>query len=198
MGLRVVELGGEEGAWCGKLLADLGAEVLKIEPPGGDSARTQAPFLDGQVGANRSLSFLYMNGGKQSVTLDLERVADRERLGALLGSADVLIDTLAPGKLASLGLSYAVLSAANPGLIVSSITAFGQNGPYCQFKSADIVAAAMGGALFVTGYPDDPPVRLAGQQSFIVASTLAALGSLIALYRRRLTGRGQQVDISLQ
>ena len=187
-GRRVLEIAGVAGAYCGRLLADLGAEVILVEPPGGDPVRD----------AGGGFLHAYMNAGKKSVTLALGTTAGRDTLLDLARGTDVLIESLAPGRLAALGLGYDHLREANPALVLTSITAFGQSGPHRDFPAADIVAMAMGGAMVVTGDPADPPVTLAGSQACVSASTLAAAGSLIALRHAALTGHGQHVDISMQ
>ncbi|MBW2418416.1 MAG: CoA transferase [Deltaproteobacteria bacterium] len=195
-GIRVLELADESGAYCGKLLADLGAEVIKIERPGGDASRRFAPRRKGAEA--ESLFFFYMNTGKRGVTLDLERSSHRDRLLALAKGADIVVETLEPGALDALDLGYDALRELNPGLVLTSITGFGQTGPRRGFRSSDLVASALGGALYVTGEPEDPPVTLAGSQAHIAASTCAAASSLIALHHRRRTGAGQHVDVSAE
>jgi crotonobetainyl-CoA:carnitine CoA-transferase CaiB-like acyl-CoA transferase len=196
-GRRILEIADETGAYCGKLFADLGAEVIKIEPPEGDATRVLPPLrADGPEGL-RSLFFLYMNTNKRSVALDLTAPEGRARFLELAGSADAIIETLRPGALEALGLGYPRLRASNPRLVLTSITAFGQSGPRRHFRGGDLVAAALGGAMHVTGDAADPPVRLAGRQAGITASLCAAVGTMIALRHATRTGRGQRVDLSL-
>jgi crotonobetainyl-CoA:carnitine CoA-transferase CaiB-like acyl-CoA transferase len=195
-GLRVVELADESGVYCGKLLADLGADLIKVEPPGGDPSRAFPPFIDDTPGEKRSVFFQYMNTSKRSVVLDLDDARAREGLRALAVSADLVIETLPPGVLDAHDLGWSALHAANPALVMTSITGFGQTGPRRDFRATDLVAAALGGAMTVTGDPDDPPVALVGAQSDIVTSTCAAASSLIALHHVRRSGVGQHVDVS--
>jgi len=195
-GLRVIELADEAGVYCGKLLADLGADVIKVERPGGDAIRSIPPFLPGQAGPDASFFFLYMNTSKRGVTLDLDRAEGRDLFARLAETADLVVETLPPGRLDALGLGYAALSARNPALVLTSISGFGATGPQCHRRSTDLIASARGGAMAVTGHAGDPPVTLAGSQSYVAASTCAAASSLIALHHRRVTGRGQHVDIS--
>jgi crotonobetainyl-CoA:carnitine CoA-transferase CaiB-like acyl-CoA transferase len=141
---------------------------------------------------------MYMNTGKRGVTLDITTSDGRALFLRLAATADAVIETLAPGYLDSLGLGYGTLKAANPRLVLTSITGFGQTGPHCAFKSSDLVANALGGAMHVTGEADDPPVRLAGSQAHVTASTYAAVSTMMALYRSTITGEGQHVDISVE
>ena len=196
-GRRVLELADDKGVYCGKLLADLGADVVKIESPAGDPGRRIPPMTAAAGGGEESLHFLYMNTSKRGVTLDLERPQGRELFGRLAATADLVVETLAPGALESMGIGYERLCQANPGLVLTSITGFGQTGPQRDFRSSDLVASALGGAMTVTGEADDPPVRLAGTQAHVAASTVAAAGSLIALLAGAQSGRGQHVDISV-
>ncbi len=197
-GVRVLELVDESGAYCGKLLADLGAEVLKIEPPGGDPTRWRPPLRRGAPARElASAAFVAMNTSKGSVVCDLATAAGRERFAALAAGADAIVETMAPGALDAYGIGWEVLRAANPRLVMTSITSFGQSGPYRDWAGGDLVAAALGGALYVTGEADDPPVRLAGCQAGVTASLVAAAATLIALRHAARTGAGQRVDVSL-
>ena len=184
-GIRVLELADLSGAYCGKLLADLGADVIKIEPRRADAARAE------------ELAFAYFNTSKRGLTLDLGAAAGRARFLALAADADAVLETLPPGALAALDLGWERLHALHPGLVVTSITGFGQTGPRRDFASTDLVAAALGGALHVTGDADDPPVKLAGRQAHVTASLCAAAATLIALRHAARTGAGQHVDVSV-
>lgn len=185
-GRRVLDLAGESGAYCGRLLADLGADVVKVELPGATRPRTD------------SLQGIYWNVGKRSISLDLEAATDRDRLLALAAAADLVVESFAPGRLNALGLGFEKLSEVNPRLVLTSITGFGQHGPHRDFASCDLVASAMGGALYVTGEAADPPTSLAGSHALVMSSTCAAASSLIAMHHAERTGRGQHVDISMQ
>jgi len=196
--MRVLELAEESGLYCGKLFADMGADVIKIEKPGGDATREIPPFWRDVPDPQGSLFFLYMNTSKRGVTLDISRPEGQALFARLVGTADVLLETFPPGYLESLGLGYAALKVRNPGLVLTSITGFGQTGPCASFKSADIVASALGGAMYVTGAEEDPPVVLAGFQAQVMASAYAAVSSMIALHRRSVDGEGQHVDISME
>jgi benzylsuccinate CoA-transferase BbsE subunit len=197
-GLRVLEIADESGVYCGKLLADMGADVVKIERPGGDATRRIPPFLDDTPGPTRSLFFLGTNTSKRSVTLDLERAEGQRLLLALAAGADIIVETLPPGRLEALGVGWTKLHRAHPALVLTSITGFGQTGPHRGYRSSDLVANAMGGTMAVIGEADDPPVKPASRQSDWMASTCAASSSLIAHRHARRTGQGQHVDISAQ
>ncbi len=197
-GRRVLELADAKGVYCGKLLADMGADVIKVERPGGDATRDVAPFWRGRPGPDASLFFLYMNTSKRGITLDISRPEGRDLFRRLAEQADLVVETLPPGCLETYGCGFETLRRANPKLVLTSITGFGQTGPRRGWRSSDLVAAALGGALTVIGEEEDPPVRLAGSQSHIVGSLFAAVSSLIALLHSSATGRGQHVDISLQ
>ena len=196
-GVRVLELAGAEGEYCGKLLADFGAEVIKVEPPGGSPSRHEPPFKDDRPEPDQSLPFLYFNANKKSVTADLGSEAGRERVRRLARTADVLLESAAPGTLAAMGLGYEDLRAANPRLVYTSVTAFGQTGPYSGYRWSGLVAFAMGGLMYVSGKPSAPPVNAPGAQAFLVGSAHAALAILMALWRVRQGGAGQHVDVSM-
>jgi crotonobetainyl-CoA:carnitine CoA-transferase CaiB-like acyl-CoA transferase len=197
-GRRVLELADEKGVYCGKLLADMGADVIKIERPGGDATRKIPPFWGNQRHPEAGLFFLYTNTSKRGVTLDISRAEGQRLFRRLAETADMVLETFPPDFLPGLGLGYGNLREANPRLVLTSITGFGQTGPYRSFKSSDIVAGALGGSMYVTGEEADPPVKLAGSQSEMMASTYAAVSSMIALYRSSISGEGQHVDISME
>jgi crotonobetainyl-CoA:carnitine CoA-transferase CaiB-like acyl-CoA transferase len=196
-GLRVVELGEFIAVpTCGKLLADLGAEVVKIEPPGGDSARRYGPYPGGRPNPEVSGLFLNLNTSKRSVVLDLEQPQACQRARDLLREADVLIEGLRPGRIAELGFGWAALHELNPGLILVSITSFGQDGPYRDFAAYDITTSAAGGISYSTGAPDREPLPLPLSQGHQFAGLAGAMAALFADNYRRQTGRGQWLDIS--
>jgi len=196
--IRVLDLADEKGLYCTKLLADLGADVIKIEKPGGDPARFIGPFYHDEPEPQKSLYWFQFNSNKRSITLNLETADGREILKKLIEKADVMVETFPPGQLGGIGLGYPVLRGINPSLILASITAFGQTGPYKDFKASDIVGEAMAGIMYLAGFPDDPPNRLYGSQAYHMASVQAACGILTALYVREMTGEGQHVDVSMQ
>ena len=197
-GLRVLDLADEKGAFCTKLLADMGADVIKIEPPGGDSTRNIGPFVNDVPHPERSLYFWYHNTSKRGITLDLESNKGQEIFRKLVRTADVVVETFSPGYLKKLGLGYEALRKFNPRLIMTSITSFGQTGPYKDYKSCDLVASALGGQMYVCGAPDTPPLKPYGEQAYLVASLFGAIGTLLALHYRHFSGQGQHVDISMQ
>lgn len=195
-GYRVLELSGQEGLLAGKLLADLGAEVIKVEPPGGDPARDIGPFAPGVAAPEASLFWQALNAGKRGVTLDLERPQGRELFLALAATTDAVLESFPPGHLDKLGLDYQTLCQARPELILVSVTPFGQEGPYRDFAASDLVIWALSGLLYICGDPDRPPVRISLPQSWMHAGADAATGTAMALFHRGRTGQGQRVAVS--
>lgn len=195
---RALELTDENGALCGKILADLGAEVIKIERPGGDTGRSMPPFYQGAPGPERSLYWSFYNRGKKSLTLNLETTDGQRWLRRLAEKSDFLVESCAPGYLDKLGLGYPALSRTNPRIIMTSITPFGQTGPYRDYKADDITLMAMGGLMYVTGDPDRPPLRISIPQAYLLAGAQAAAATMTAHHYRQTTGEGQQVDVSAQ
>jgi benzylsuccinate CoA-transferase BbsE subunit len=196
--VRVLDLAGEIGQYCTKLLADLGADVIKIEPPGGDPVRALPPFLHDEADPGRSLYWLNLNTNKRSVTLDIARPEGKQLFEKLVAGADVIVESFQPGYLDSLGLGYAALARIRPDIILTSITGFGQTGPHANYKAPDIVGTAMGGVMWLAGEPMDPPNVPPLKQGYISASIMGAAGTLVALYHRDVSGEGQQVDVSMQ
>ena len=202
-GLRVIELCDELGQYACKLLADMGADVIKVEPPEGSTARGVGPFVKDIPGPNRSLNFWYHNTNKRSLVLDLDgSEGDRATFRKLAATADILIDDRAPGTLSALGLGAAELRAANPALIACSITPFGQDGLWANYRSSDLVGLALGGPMAMNGYdPVDadgaPPIRGHGDQGYNTACQYAVHGILAALLYRDRTGVGQHVDCAM-
>ena len=197
-GCRVLDLANEKAMYCGKLLADLGADVIKIEKPGGDPCRNIGPFYHDIPDPNKSLYWFHFNTSKRSVTLDIEKRDGQELFKRLVTTADFVIESFPPGYMGSLGLGYADLERINPRVIVVSITPFGQTGPYRNYKASDIVAMAMGGLMYLCGDADRPPVRVTPAQSYMQASVQGSTGAMIALWQRVTTGEGQHVDVSMQ
>jgi CoA:oxalate CoA-transferase len=197
--LSVLELtNGLSGAFCAKLLADQGAHTLKLEPPGGgDPARREGPFIGAEPHPDRGSLFLAFNTNKRSITLDITTPTGRAMFLRLIAARDIVIESFAPGYLADLGLSYAVLRQVNPGLIMASITPFGQTGPYRAYRGDDLIAQAMGGFLYTTGKTDQPPMGTALAQTEIVAARNAVIALMAALLQQRETGEGQHIDVSM-
>ncbi len=194
--IRVLDLAGEIGQYATKLLADLGADVIKIEPPGGDPVRALPPHY--AKDSDLSLYWLNLNTSKRSVTLDIETDGGRELFKRLVATADVVVETFAPGYLDSIGLGYDALAALKPGLVLTSITGFGQTGPHAGYLAPDIVGVAMSGTMWLAGEPTDPPNVPPWRQGYISASIMGAAGTLTALLYRDRTGEGQHVDVSMQ
>jgi crotonobetainyl-CoA:carnitine CoA-transferase CaiB-like acyl-CoA transferase len=193
-----LDLSGNEGQFAGRLLADLGMRVIKLEPPNGDAVRSTGPFKSDLVGHESSLRFAFLNGGKQSITLNLETADGRAMLLELVSHVDVLLESFRPGYLAGIGLGYQQLRARNRQLVVASVTGFGQDGPRARYLAPDIVGAAMGGIMFISGDPSLPPVRPPETQSYYYASIYAAYAVLLALFQRGEEGDGQQIDVSIE
>lgn len=197
-GYRVLDLTDEKGVFCGKILGDLGADVIKVERPGGDEARHLGPFYHDKPGPETSLSWFALNTNKRGITLNLATELGRDILKRLVATADFLVESFPPGVMSAMGLGFADLAAVNPRLVVASITPFGQDGPYSVYKAPDIVAMAMGGLMCLCGDPDRPPVRISVPQAHVLAGAQAAAGCMVAHYVREASGRGQLVDVSIQ
>ena len=197
-GYRVLDLTDEKGLLCGKILGDLGADVIKVEPPGGCSARNIGPFYDNVPHPERSLFWFAYNTNKRGITLDIETSDGKQIFAHLVETADFVIESFPPGFLERLGLGYSSLSQIKPDIIMISITGFGQEGPYRDYKTSDIVGMAMGGLAYMMGEPDRPPLRVSLPQAFVHAAAEAAVAALTALYHHELTGEGQYIDVSMQ
>lgn len=197
-GLKALDLTDIRGYLCGKILADLGVEVIKIEPPGGDPGRNTGPFYYDEPDPEKSLYWFAYNMNKKGITLNIETRDGRKILLALVKKADFLIESFSPGYLEKLGLGYTDVRVQNQRIIMTSISPFGQTGPYKDYKAPDIVGMAMGGIVYPTGAPDRPPVRISFPQAYLHASAHACVGTMIAYYYRETTGKGQHVDQSMQ
>ena len=197
-GVRVVELCDDLGAFAGKLLADMGADVIKVEAPAGDPTRAYPPFMDDEPNPERSLYFWHYNTSKASVTLDLRDAAEQERLRALVQSADIFLESQPPERLSALGLEYDALRTANPGLIMVSVSLFGRGMPRADEASTDLTILAGGGPAWSCGYDDHsmPPVRGGGNQGYQTASHFAVMSALVALLHRDAGGPGQHIDVN--
>ena len=196
---RVLDLTDGQGVFCTKLLADYGADVVKVEPPTGDQGRAKGPFANDDPQTESSLYFLFYNTNKRSITLDLATEEGRDIFKRLAAQADVVVESLPVGHMKGLGLDYESLREAKPGLVMASISPFGQTGPWKNFKSSDLIAMAASGYMQITGDPDQPPVRLGNEHSHFPGAQYAAVAILAALYHRdMLSGEGQYIDVSLQ
>jgi benzylsuccinate CoA-transferase BbsE subunit len=196
--LRALDLTDEKGFLCGKILADLGADVIKIERPGGDRSRRTGGFWGDVPHPERSLYWFAYNSSKRGITLNIETADGRAIFKRLVRTSDFIFESFAPGYLDSLGLGYADLSRINQGIIMASITPYGQMGPYRDYKDTDLVVMGMCGTLYQTGDFDGPPVHISLPQACLHAGADAAVGSMVAYYHREATGEGQQVDVSMQ
>ena len=190
-GIRILDLAGAEGQFCGRLLADLGAEVIKVEPPSGDPARRVAPLMPDATGGESGLGFLHFNTNKKSVVIDRDSAEGQGQFLRLASTADAIIET--SGR-----VDYKAVMPANPGLVVVSITGFGMEGPHSVWNASSIVVSAMGGIMYLCGSPDKPPLAEPEYQPHHLASAFAAYGLLLGLRSREFGGVGQRVEVSCQ
>jgi benzylsuccinate CoA-transferase BbsE subunit len=197
-GFRVLDLTDEKGDFCGKILGDFGADVIKIEPPGGSSARNIGPFYQDSPHPEKSLFWFAFNTSKRGITLDIEQPDGREIFKRLVKTAHFVLESHRPGYLQSLGLGYADLESIKPDVILTSITPFGQTGPYADYQATDIVGLAMGGLMSILGEQNRPARISSGPQAYLQAGLQAAMASMMAHYHRQVTGEGQHVDVSMQ
>jgi CoA:oxalate CoA-transferase len=192
-GLTVVEYTHSvAGPYCGMLLADMGARVIRVEPPEGDATRGIGPLVKGE-----SLFYMTLNRNKEAVVIDLKTDAGKKIMMDLLSKADIFIENFQPGFLADLGFSYEAVKKEKPTIVYLSITGYGQNGPYKDFKYSELMAQAMGGLMASSGEPDGYPARIGGYYSESVAGTIAATGALGAYFQTLNGWQGQYVDISI-
>ena len=201
-GLRVLELADEKGQFCGKLLGDLGADVVKIEPPGGERCRHVGPFLDDIPHPERSLYFWYYNTSKRGITLNLETADGRRLFARLAATSDVILETFRPGLLVSLGLGHEALREQNSRLIMCSLTPFGQTGPWRDYLSSDLLHMAAGGEMASCGYdnadvPNAPPIAPGGGNAWHMGCHFAYMAIMAALVYRTVSGQGQYIDASI-
>ncbi|TAM58538.1 CoA transferase [bacterium] len=193
-GIKVYEIGNFMAApYCTMQLADLGADVVKIEnPKGGDMTRQTAPFLDGE-----SSNFIRLNRNKRSLALDLKSAEGKEIFRSLARGADIIVENLRPGTMADLELDYARLAAANPRLIYVAASGWGQDGPYAEYPGLDIIAQGMSGLMSITGHAGDDPVKVGVPITDLVCALYGALAAVSALHAREQSGRGQLIDVCL-
>jgi len=198
-GIRVLELASEPIALAGKLLADMGAEVILVEPPGGCSTRRYPPFVDDQFGPDRSLYFMHYNTSKRSLVIDLEQAAGVSQFRELLSSADILIEAEPLQRLSKMGLSATELENLNPELIYAAMTSYGQDDPRSALPFTDLTVLAGGGPVWNCGYDDHtlPPVRGAGNQGFNTGCHFVVMSVLTAMLERGLSGKGQFIDVNM-
>ena len=195
---RVIDLADDRGIFCGRVLADLGAEVIKIEPPAGDPARRVGPFYKDEPGIENSLYWQLYAANKKSAALDIEATAGRAALLRLVATADFLVESFRPGYLDAIGLGFDHLRRLNPRLVYVSITPFGQDGPYRDFLATDLTGSALSGFAYLTGDADRPPLRVSVPQFWTLGAAAGAAGAMVAHADRLRTGRGQRVDVSCQ
>ncbi|HWF94138.1 MAG TPA: CoA transferase [Xanthobacteraceae bacterium] len=196
-GIRVLDLADNAVAYASRLLADLGAEVIRIEPPRGTGMRRTAPLAVTQDGVV-SCADAFWNVNKKSITLDLACADGRRLFGDLVAKSDVVIETFAPGTLSGWGIGYEQMKSRNPGIILVSVTPYGQTGPCAKFRATDLTLLAAGGLLSLGGYPETGPVAVAGQQGHLAAAIFGAVATLKALLERETTNHGQWLDVSGQ
>ena len=197
-GLTVLDLGSALGNYCTKLFADLGANVILVEPVDGTQSRTMTPHLGSHEDQDSSLYFQYNNTNKRSIALDLDTAEGVVVFRQLVASASLIVESDAPGAMEARGLGYATLKAINPGIVLTSITPFGQTGPYAGWKGEDIVAMALGGMMSLGGYFDSAPIVPFGYQGIAAANLFAAVASMAAIYEAEASGEGQHIDVSMQ
>jgi crotonobetainyl-CoA:carnitine CoA-transferase CaiB-like acyl-CoA transferase len=186
------------GPYCTRILAGFGAEVIKIEKPGaGDPARSIGPFLNDEPGLERSGLFLYLNSNKKSITLNLKSATGVKLFAELVKEADVVLEDFHPGKIDELGLSYNSLQKINPRLVMTSISSFGQSGPYRDYKMNHLIAWGMSGARYNDGAPGVRPVQIGGWLTHYITGLFASVGTTTAVYARNETGKGCHVDVSM-
>jgi benzylsuccinate CoA-transferase BbsE subunit len=196
-GIRVLDLADNAVAYASRLLADLGAEVIRVEPPQGSALRHAHP-LAATADGFASCGHAFWNANKKAITLDLASPDGARLFGELAAKSDVVIETFAPGALAAWGIGYAALKARNPGLILVSVTPYGQTGPCAQFRATDLTLLAAGGLLSLGGYPETGPVAVAGEQGHLASAIFSAVATLKALLEREGTNHGQWLDVSGQ
>lgn len=196
--LTILDLSDEIGAYCSKLFANQGAEVIMVEPVGGFKLRRIGPFIDHKPNIENGIEFNYLATDKKSVCCNLESQDGKEILKKLIKNADVLIESFKPKYLENINLSYEQVKEVNKDIVWCSITPFGQNGPYEDYNSDDLINMSMGGMTYLAGYPDSPPLLAYGKQSYYMASQVASVAIIIALYSRKMLNQGQFIDLSIQ
>jgi crotonobetainyl-CoA:carnitine CoA-transferase CaiB-like acyl-CoA transferase len=196
--LRALDLTDDKGFLCGKILADLGVNVIKVEKPGGDPSRNVGGYWGGKPDPQKSLYWFAYNSNKKGITLDIEQAKGKELFKKLVKTVDFVIESFPPGYMDKLGIGYKDLSKDYKKLIWASITPFGPQEPYRDFKGSDIVVMGMSGTLYQTGESDGPPVHISIPQAPMHAGADAAVGCMMAYHQREKTGEGQFIDVSMQ
>lgn len=197
-GVVVLDLAGALGNYCGKLFADLGADVMLVEPVVGAPTRRMEPSMAGRDDIESSLVFQYQNTNKRSIALDLDKPEAQEIFRALVKGANVLIESEQPAVMERRGLGYKALRKLAPGLVMCSITPFGQDGPYAEWLGSDLVGMALGGMLYLAGYKDTAPMVAFGEQAIGAANLFAAVATMAAVYDAEVSESGQHIDVSMQ
>jgi benzylsuccinate CoA-transferase BbsE subunit len=197
-GITILDLADEKASYCSKLLADMGALVIKVEQSGNTGACKKSTLLKRTASLARDIALYYQNTNKRSITLNIKYKEGRKLFLRLIEKNDVVVESFPPGYMEKLGLSYDVLRKQNPRIILASITGFGQSGPRKGYKNCDLIASAVGGQMYVSGSPSSYPLKHYGIQSYYTASLFAAIAILLAIRQRRKTGSGDHIDISLQ
>ena len=195
---RVLDLTDEGGLLCGRILGDLGADVIQVEPPGGSPARRSGPFYEDVPHPERSTYWWAYASNKQGITLDIGSQDGKALLLRLVANAHFVIESFPPGYMKTLGLEYDTLKGVNPALVMVSISPYGQDGPYAHYQASDLTGVAMGGFAYITGDNDMPPVRIGYPQCYLIGAAGAAAGAMLAHTHRVVTGEGQHVDVSCQ
>jgi len=197
-GVGVLDLAGEQGSFSSRLLADLGARVIKVEKPGGEPSRKIGPYWGGSPDPEKSLFFYFNNANKLGITLELQNKEGRRIFLELVRRNDIIMESYPPGHMDTLGLGLEALRKANPSIVVVSVTGFGQEGPRKGYLTCDLVASAFGGQMFICGEPEKPPIKPYGHQSYYSASLFATIAALIGLREKRRGGKNLTFDVSLQ
>jgi len=197
-GVGVLDLAGERGSFSSRLLADLGARVIKVERPGGDPSREIGPYWGGSPDPEKSLVFYFNNANKLGITLDLQTKEGRRIFLELVRRNDIIIESYPPGYMDTLDLGPEALREANPSVVIVSVTGFGQDGPRKDYLTCDLVASAFGGQMFISGEPEKPPIKPYGHQSYYSASLFATIAALVGLREKRRGRKNLSFDISLQ
>ncbi|MBN2062745.1 MAG: CoA transferase [Deltaproteobacteria bacterium] len=196
--VKALDLTDFQGFFCGRILADMGVDVIKIEKPGGDPSRDIGPFHKGKIDSERSLFWFAYNANKRGITLDIEREEGREIFKKLVKAADFIIESYPVDYMRTIGLDYSELCKINPKIIVVSITPFGSKGPYSSYRSCELVNMAMSGLMNLSGDPDRPPIMISYPHACHHAGAQAAVAALAAYYWRHESDRGQHIDIAVR